>query len=933
MKPDQEMAGLIRDEMEYYAHPRLRDRLWENILMARKSLAPGAIPIARRGRLRDRFVGAQVARLAAAAVLLVGTGLLIHHFVTRPAQPSPTTVARDGSHPVEPAGLKPVLEQEMEMAGQLFARQDLAGLVKLMETGQDATKARIADYLGQIGDRSAMSALQSLAAQWQGPSGDNPFSRAIAAIEARLSPAPPASAVAAESPTPAVQVAALQPPQPSPTGVSGRVVDKVTQKPVQGATVQYMLDNPATATRTDDVGRFTLTGLQPGTHTFIHIMARGYASQRIIPRVVKDQVTPDVLVELDPGCRVQGTVTDPQGRPIAGATARTFFFTNLPVVTGPDGRFEIDGVNPVADSHSLQVTHPDYPAVSTNFEPGAAGEIVYLDIVLSPGTDVFGRVTGPDGKPVEGVQVGNTRSGAMWNCIRARTDSEGMYRLDNVELGELILWASHPRYALHVERATLEAGTAQTRMDIRLEAPTPLHGRVLDDVNEPVAGVTVVVHEYDGVSNLANERYTTDANGVFVIANAPAAGPITLNPFGGGISGELQKFELGQAQYILKVHRAGRIYGKVVMDTTGEPIPEFLVKMTFSSRGGLSSSYSATWNREGYGFRSPEGLFDTGEEDLPTGGRYKMTVTAPGFDPLTLDPVVVQPTTDDPNRTEFRLKPATMLAGVIVDGRGNPVKDAVVAVFSKAQRFDPLHWRQFATDAAGVFVVTGIGNEDEFFYITAPGFDPQYVYRSELDTQTGEPVRIAMAGGRLFGTVVDEQGRPRANAVIRIGRDRDIDDVPFISSLTREVQGDAEGRYELSDLPSGHFWIDVRFKSEAGYGDDWTTRKIRLTPGQSLEVNFGNEPGFVLSGVVRRGPTPEKGATVKVTTSEGVSKFVNTDEAGAFRVTGVAPGQVRVQIACHETDSENRTWTRVKEDRTVQVQSDTRLDVDLAESR
>jgi len=181
--------------------------------------------------------------------------------------------------------------------------------------------------------------------------------------------------------------------------------------------------------------------------------------------------------------------------------------------------------------------------------------------------------------------------------------------------------------------------------------------------------------------------------GVFVIANAPAEGKIVLNLFAGGISGSLQEFELGQQEYILKVRRAGRIYGKVVTDTTGEPVPEFLVKMTFSSAGGLGGSYSATWNREGYSFKSPEGLFDTGQESLPVGGNYKMTVFAQGFDPLTLDPVLVQPVAEDPNRTVFRLKPATVLAGVVVDGQGNPVKDAVVALFSKAERLDqqPAH--------------------------------------------------------------------------------------------------------------------------------------------------------------------------------------------------------------------------------------------------
>jgi len=880
----------------------------------------------------------QAIQFAAAAVLVAGIVLLAAHLTgTEETLPRPPIIARQDNNPMQSAQPELLAQRELETAGLLFARQDLAGLVQLLETGQDATKVKVAEYLSQIGNSSALPTLQTLATQWQGPPQDNPFLKAIAAIQERQAKPQPLTATSVREPNkpPAPKAEVPKPSEKSEhaqTGMAGTVVDKLTQKPIQGALVQYMLDNPATATRTDEAGRFVLMGLPPATHTFVHFMAKGYVSERIIPHLVKDQIAPDLLIELDRGSRVEGTVTDPNGKPVAGAKVETFFFTNLPAITGPDGRFEIDGVNPVADSHILQATHPDYPAVSVNFKPAAVGETAIQDLVLKPGADIFGQVTDPNGEPVEGVRIGNTNSASTWDCIKARTDHEGKYRLDNVDIGELILWASHPRYALYVDRTTVEAGTTERRMDIQLQAPVPLHGKVIDDANEPVAGVTVVVHEYDGVSNLAGERYTTDANGLFVIANAPAEGKIVLNPFGGGISRKLQEFELGQPEYILKVHRAGRIYGKVVIDATGEPVQEFMVKMTFSTVKGASGSYSATWNREGYRFKSPEGLFDTGQENLPVGGNYLVTILADGFNPLTHDPVPVQPITDDPNRTVFRLKAVTMLAGVVVDGQGNPVKDATVAPFSKTGRFEPLWWRKFTTDAAGVFVITGIDNEEEFLYVTAPGLDPQYVRRSELDAQGGRPARIVLSGGRLFGRIVDEQGRPRTNAVIHLGRDRDIDEVPFIASLSREAQVDTNGQYELSGLPSGHFWIDVRFKVGDGsaFGDDWAIKKVKLTPGQSLQVNFGDETGFVLTGTVRKGPTPEKGATVEVSLPQGDSKSIRTNDAGAFRLPGIPAGQVGLKVFCHETDAERRTWTRVKEDRTIQVQADMQVDIDLA---
>jgi hypothetical protein len=811
----------------------------------------------------------------------------------------------------------------------LYAQGNAEGLLSLLRTASEPAQVAAAKYLGQIGNETILSDLQAFAAKWQGAPGENPFQQAIEAIQKRLAQSKKDDGGAGTQEPNAVVVTKPAATEPQ-TGIAGIVLDKLTQKPVEGAIIQYAIDDPGTATTTDTSGRFVLTGLQASRYNFIYIMARGYVSQRITPALVADQITQNLLIELDRGSRVQGTVTDPNGKPIAGATARTFHFTNRPVITGQDGQFEIDGLSPVVDRYSLEITHPDYPAVSMEFSPGAVGETVNQDVVLKPGADIYGQVTDPNGKPVEGVQVGNTTSAAMWNCITAKTDYEGKYRLDNVDLGELVLWAAHSQYALYVDRMTLPPGVTERQIDIRLQSPAPLHGKVVDQADNPVEGVIVAVQEYNSVSNLAKERYTTDANGLFVIANAPAEGRIVLIPFGEGISGDLQEFDLGQEEYVLKVHRAGRIYGKVVADATGEPIPEFSVKMTFSAAGGLSSSYNATWNREGYSFKSSAGLFDTGEERLPIGGNYQMTVFVQGFDPLTLDPVIVQPISDDPNRTIFRLKPATMLAGVVVDEQGNPVKDAVIALCSRAERFEPGHWRQFTTDAAGVFVITGVGNEQNSIYITAPGFAPHAGTRAELESKDGRPARIVLsAGGRIFGRILDEHGQPRANARVRTYWHSTSTGSPGLGNTSpfwnvdKQANADTSGNYELSGLASGKIGITV----ESGLNR--TNRMVTLPPGGSLQVDFSDEGGIVLTGIVRRGPTPVAGATINVSLPQGDSKSADTDGAGRFRLSGIPAGQTTVTATAPEDISIARKRPPSMENRTILVQQDTEIDVDL----
>ena len=709
----------------------------------------------------------------------------------------------------------------------------------------------------------------------------------------------------------------------SATGAAGIVVDKLTQTPIVGA----MIGNPRSDSmvETDASGRFLWMGIRPTEHVYVSVIAQDHASKRIVTSVAQGQITKNLRIELDRSSRVAGTVTDPEGRPIPGATVETWQFANRPAITGPDGEFDIDGLSPIAGTYTLRVTHPDYPGASLQFSPGAAGQTVYQDVVLTPGVAIRGRVTGPDGQPLSGAVV----TAVTWEARSDETDAQGWYHLENVPLGDLTLRAAHPDHALYVERAMLTDDTNEKQIDIELETGVPLYGRIVDAGGAPVPNAQVAIHEYNDVTYPGPARYTSDAEGRFTILNIPTTGEIVLEPFGSGISGELQKFELGQAEYVLSVAQAGRIYGQVVAEATGEPVTEFTVKMTTSKMGEGVYRYAAMWVREGVTFKSSEGFFDTGEGDLPIGSAYRMTVFAPGYDAMTLDPVPVQPRSEAPQRTVFRLSPGVLVTGLVVDERDHPVEGAMVAVFSDSERNDPAYWRRFETDAAGIFVISGAARDQRYVYITASGRAPYYCLKNDLETEGEIPTKVVLLPGTaVFGTVVDAAGQPMSGARVRLWKEKDPDttapDYPF-TTINKTTRTDANGDYGLGDLPVGRCRISV--VSEAG--DTLATRIVELMAGQTRQVDFGKEAGFSIAGIVRRGVTPVADVDVTLRCSDESTRSARTDGAGRFALSGVPGGEAEVEVSWDV--AVDATGIR-KEDllnQTVVIDGDADLDLDL----
>lgn len=848
-----------------------------------------------------KIMRSPIIKLAIAAAFIVGCLFLANHLVggNAPSAPQPSTAKQVKPTPTKNDRLEDTQVDELALAQTLYQQKDLPALLTLLEDAQETSRLKIAEYLAEIGDATAIPVLQKLADLWQGPPHDNPFQMAIEAIQLRLSkPAEAGESAQSSSVTIPIPENSIQ--------VTGTVMDKSTGRPIPGAAAGFDRQGAA-AVATDFEGQFTLTRNTAKKVVSVYVRADGYASKRLVVQIDGTEAQ-QVSVALGPGAKVVGVVRTQAGQPVAEAEIEVWPFVAPPLRTDNDGAFSMGGLDPMVRSglYTLHTTHPGYPHTSTYFSPPAAGEIAYQDIILKPGVTVYGQVRDAQGQAQADVTV-DTAKGQVESV---KTDAEGRYRLVNVPAAPMTLWAASPQHAPYIGQHKLSEDDRNVLINIQLPESRALTGRVVDSDGNAVAGAELVIDEYNSVRHLDTGRYTCDPNGRFVIPHAPVDGDLTLRAFGEGIAGQDLKVDWGQSQQVITVKRVGRIYGKVTNSETDKPIPDFRVRLSFSDIGQRYYGYGATWIREGYSFRSQQGHFDTAISSLAVGHHYKVTVYADGFNPCTLDPVTVQRIMPDPNRTAFVLEPASLLSGRVVDPKGMPIPDATAAICSAQNTFERDHWRATGSDEHGIFTFTGVDKKDLYIFVSAKGFAPKVCVRSDfLQADQGLTDIVLFPEAGLSGTVSDANGGGRANALVRANLSIDYSEGPRSTTyriFDQSVRTDQNGYYQINGLTQGQYSVTVSLKSNSPIA----SRRVSLASGERRELNFSRRGALSLSGVARVDAHPLSNAQVKVDWGEADYLASYTDQDGKFVIPGMDPGQYHLAVQWYPEESGiTRPWS------------------------
>jgi hypothetical protein len=261
------------------------------------------------------------------------------------------------------------------------------------------------------------------------------------------------------------------------TVVAGTVLDGVTRRSVDGATVALSGQGPTMTAQTNAEGRFTFTLSAAASRVRIEARKTGYlVGQRgqLGPHdpfasaldIQQGENLQDVVIRIWPEGVIAGSVRDERGDPVVGATvvALTDLYTgagpqwwraSTPVVTNDRGEYRIERLAPreYILAARAPASAPSAPIPAPSFHPGVSsissaariavmGESYTLDIRLGTALKtrtVSGRLVGADRSP-QGMVVrlcptDPTGAAVMFADRMTKADAEGRFQFDHVPEG------------------------------------------------------------------------------------------------------------------------------------------------------------------------------------------------------------------------------------------------------------------------------------------------------------------------------------------------------------------------------------------------------------------------------------------------------------------------------------------------------------------
>jgi protocatechuate 3,4-dioxygenase beta subunit len=260
-------------------------------------------------------------------------------------------------------------------------------------------------------------------------------------------------------------------------------------------------------------------------------------------------------------------------------------------------------------------------------------------------------------------------------------------------------------------------------------------------------------------------------------------------------------------------------------------------------------------------------------------GRYQLRTEAPGYATVTV-PIELGP--GDSLTTSLRFEPEQLLEGIVQDGKGKALPDALVLAWPMGRRQGTLVEAKSGPD--GRFTLAGLPRGAWTLLAEAPGFGTMQLER--VDVPSG-PLSLRLDGeSRSLGGIVVANGQGVIGAKVMLGG-------PSLRAPRVAVTG-KDGSFMFHGIGQGRYTMRASSQKQASIPitqliDDGTG----WLPPYKLPLDVG---AFVEGQVVDDTGRPLAGAPVEIVAmpSDDLPEAISADKNGRFTLGPLPPGRYQI---------------------------------------
>lgn len=707
---------------------------------------------------------------------------------------------------------------------------------------------------------------------------------------------------------------------------------------------------------TDAGGNFRLEGLKPGAYKAeaLHDTAYGQAAESVVLGL--GETSAPIVIEAHPATVVEGTVAVAGG----GGCKRGFVRLIDKLVGTRGGQVDMGGAVQIRGllpgTYEVQVecegfaSRSDYPPIAV-----AEAPIRGLRWEVDPGQAIRGRVIWAGGGAVRGVYVHalpvpdpsapRAHTTQAWS---EPTDADGRFEVVGLLPGRYRVSAGSSEHPPPEAPPEVELRAGQDLSDVVVTLPETgeLRGKVIDSEGKPVPAVKIDLHGER--AGLLSTRTRDD--GSFLLARVPAGeyrvlatsagqplqAPGTSDDDAQGTAVAIAAGETREIELVVKSQR-GRIVGRVV-DAHGGPLSDAFVDATRESDSASAAIGGALRDArwlDGLAGSESRRLTDVDGRFELTGlaeGRYTVVAQRRGGGEGTVEHVATG------SEVVIRIAETASLQGSVrLSGGGTPEQFHV-----------SIHEPTTGYRASDKFFRTG----GAFRFPEVPRGDYQVIVEAPEGAST---VRVSVAeGGRaevqvellprvtVRGKVIDaETGAPVPGMRVSMVAAGQVQVFTVVDHVGAGEVTDAEGRFEIAQVPAGALRVTILPKDWVDNGYSWTSLQVQVPGSGAPAVELA--PLKIVRRRLAEDDVPgdlgfrvqEPGPDVQPSEVRLVVAFVRP--GGPAMQAGVQIGDEIVSVAGQDVRGEQsylfRDLTRVKAGTKVQVTLARGVTVELVAAR